>query len=134
MLMNSDVELVVGAPDAEGASTLGEGETLGVADGTTTGTAVVPAAGGVSSGADGAMPEEAGTEGAASEVGIGSSGVIALVTTTALLAGGATPDSAGGGGAAYEPDGVGAGPGLVMDCVTVIVTVVGTGQVAWRLC
>ena len=73
MLLNSeDVELVAGGlPDTEGASTLGDGEMLG--DGMTTGAAVVPAAGGVSSGADGAMPEAAGVDGAAaSEVGMGS--------------------------------------------------------------
>ena len=61
-LMNSDVELVLA----------GGAEALGVADGVTTGSAVVGAAGGVWRGADGARPEGAGAEGAASELGMGS--------------------------------------------------------------
>lgn len=140
ILTNSeDVELGAGAlDDADGAPALGEPDTVGVADGTTTGAAVVPAADGVSSGAEGAMPDgAAGLEGAtAAEVGMGSAGVVALVTMTALLAGGAMPDAAGGESGAYElDDSVGAGPGLDVEivCVTVRVTVTGAGQGAERV-
>lgn len=97
---------------------------------TTTGTVVTPeGTGELSSGADGAILG-VGPEGAAvSEVGIGSWGVAALVILTTLLTLGTTTDSAGGGGA-YELEGVGGGPGRVIECVTVMVMVVGAGQVA----